>query len=198
MKDFWNKRYKEEAYVYGVKPNEYLKENLPVKTGKILLPADGEGRNSLFAALKGWEVTAFDYSQSAIDKANALFDKHQVSVDFRLMSYLEMNFEEASFHCIGLTYIHMPPDFRKKVHQHLMTFLKPNGILILEAFSKKQLPLKSGGPKHPAFLYDTALVKDDFKGLEIIELEEKQVILDEGAYHKGLAEVVRFVGKKTN
>jgi Tellurite resistance protein TehB len=66
MKDFWNTRYKEESYAYGIEPNAFFKENIDkLVPGKILLPAEGEGRNAVYAARKGWEVTAFDFSDEA-------------------------------------------------------------------------------------------------------------------------------------
>lgn len=61
--NFWDERYKEKEYVYGISPNEFLKkELLKLKVGSILLPCEGEGRNAVFAAKNGWNVFAFDSS----------------------------------------------------------------------------------------------------------------------------------------
>lgn len=196
MKAFWDKRYQAFELVYGIKPNEYLKAKLPKKTGSILLPGDGQGRNALFAAKQGWLVTAFDYSSTAKLQADKLFSKHNVNVDFQTLSYQDCIFEEETFDCIALIYNHMPSSFRKEVHQKYISFLKPNGILILEAFSKKQLPLNSGGPKNSDFLFDTNTIENDFKILETLELHEMQTILDEGEFHKGKAEIIRYIGRK--
>lgn len=196
MKEFWNQRFNETEYAYGINPNEYLKAQLPAKVGKILFPAEGQGRNALFAALHGWDVTAFDYSKVAKQRADELFDSLKVTVDYQVLSYEDMDFEVESFDAIALVYAHMPPVFRKAVHQKLVSYLKKGGVLILEGFSKKQLPLNSGGPKSLDLLYDIALIKSDFSELEIIELKETQVVLEEGQYHQGMAEVIRFVGRK--
>lgn len=57
MKEFWNDRYSRNDFAYGEEPNEYFKEQLAkINPGRILLPADGEGRNGVFAAKKGWQV----------------------------------------------------------------------------------------------------------------------------------------------
>jgi hypothetical protein len=61
--DFWDQRYSQSDFVYGKKPNEYLKAKLvDLKPGRILFPAEGEGRNAIFAAKLGWDVFAFDSS----------------------------------------------------------------------------------------------------------------------------------------
>ena len=85
MKEFWNERYSEDEYVYGENPNEYFKESLSkLKVGKILLPCDGEGRNAVYAATQKWEVTAFDQSEEAKEKALLLGNKKNVKFDFRI------------------------------------------------------------------------------------------------------------------
>lgn len=67
---FWNKRYAAAEYVYGIAPNDFFKEHLDqLKPGSILLPAEGEGRNAVYAALQGWKVTAFDISKNGGEKA---------------------------------------------------------------------------------------------------------------------------------
>ena len=197
MKAFWDKRYEEFELVYGLKPNEYFKSQLPKTTGKILLPGDGQGRNALFAAIQGWEVTAFDYSPVAKEQADQLFAQHNVEVDFKILSYQDSDFEKESFDCIVLIYNHMPSDFRKEVHQKYISFLKPNGILIIEGFSKKQFGLNSGGPKNIDWLFSSEMIQDDFNSLKTIQLIETQTILDEGDFHQGKAEVIRYTGQKT-
>ena len=70
MKEFWNDRYAKETYVYGTSPNAFFKEQLRLlDVGTILLPAEGEGRNAVYAAKLGWDVYAFDYSAHAHHKA---------------------------------------------------------------------------------------------------------------------------------
>ena len=59
MKEFWNSRYQEKEYAYGLEPNLFFKSELiKLIPGKALFPAEGEGRNAVFAAKSGWEVTA--------------------------------------------------------------------------------------------------------------------------------------------
>ncbi|MFZ1292032.1 MAG: class I SAM-dependent methyltransferase [Melioribacteraceae bacterium] len=87
MQNFGNERYSQEEFVYGIEPNRFFKENLvKFSPGKILLPAEGEGRNASFAAKLGWEVFAFDSSNVAMEKANKLFDSNNVKVNYFLQT----------------------------------------------------------------------------------------------------------------
>lgn len=196
MKEFWNTRYSEKEYVYGIKPNAFLKETIDnLAPSSILLPADGEGRNSVYAATKGWQVTAFDYSEAAKKKALELAHHHQVVVDYQVASVLDFQ-PERQVEVIGLTFVHLPPDMQELFHQKLGDWLMPNGIVVLEAFHKNQLSLSSGGPKNIAMLFDEAMMKEQFKNFEIEYLKNHTYDLDEGPYHQGKAAVIRLVARK--
>ena len=83
MKEFWDERYKSIEFIYGVKPNEFLKNYIDkTSSGKLLLPGDGEGRNAVYTAKLGWDVTAFDYSTSAKEKALLLAKENEVKIKY--------------------------------------------------------------------------------------------------------------------
>ena len=85
MKEFWNERYAEKEYVYGKAPNKYFKEKIDeIKPGKILFPAEGEGRNAIYAASKDWEVSAFDISEKGKEKALKLSEEEGVHIDYKV------------------------------------------------------------------------------------------------------------------
>ena len=195
MKDFWNKRYTEDSFAYGTLPNAYMKQELDkLAPGSLLLPAEGEGRNAMYAVSKGWDVIAFDYSSAAQKKALQLSEKTGLSLDYQVMDVL--NFRSSKkFDVVGLCYAHFPVDIRANAHLHLLQFLKPGGVVIFEAFSKTQLGKASGGPKNEEMLFSIQEIKKEFKGLDFEFLEEIMVYLNEGEYHQGEASVIRFVGK---
>lgn len=144
MSDFWNVRYATDEYVYGTEPNLFFRENLLRLTpGKILLPAEGEGRNAVFAAKQGWQVTAFDNSIEGQRKALQLAKKEGVSISYLMNSFDSANFPTQYFDCIALIYTHMPANERNTNHRKLVSFLKPGGYLIIEGFSKNQLQFNS-------------------------------------------------------
>lgn len=197
MKDFWNNRYAQEEYAYGTLPNGYFQAQLDLlQPGKLLLPAEGEGRNAVYAAGTGWVVDAFDYSESGRNKALALARQRNVSIRYDLIEVEHYICEDPSYSAAALIFAHLPPPMRRKLHAEVEKCLIPGGHLILEAFSPKQLPLTSGGPKKVDMLYTAEMLREDFQQLQILDLSEKRVHLTEGPYHTGDAEVVRLLARK--
>jgi cyclopropane fatty-acyl-phospholipid synthase-like methyltransferase len=197
MTNIWNERYSSEEYIYGTEPNVFFSEKLiQLKPGKILLPAEGEGRNAVFAAKKGWQVTAFDNSIEGQKKALQLAEKESVSISYQIDSYDSANFPNEYFDCIALIYTHMPPGKRTVYHQKLASFLKSGGYLILEGFSKNQLQYNSGGPKEYEMLFSVEELKSDFSDCNIIQIEETETELKEGTYHDGKASVIRLFASR--
>jgi ubiquinone/menaquinone biosynthesis C-methylase UbiE len=98
MNDFWNERYASKDYVYGKEPNQYFKEQLKkLPPGKILLPAEGEGRQAIFAAKNEWNVTAFDLSTKGKDKADKLAKVNNVNINYIIASFQNIEFDNNSF-----------------------------------------------------------------------------------------------------
>lgn len=203
MKDFWEQRYGAEEFAYGIEPNVYFKkivEEFGLK-GAILLPAEGEGRNAVFAAKKGLNVTCFDVSSQGKLKAEKLAALNKVNINYLVGEFSELQFEENSFDVIALIYAHFPENFKTIYHQKLVRYLKKGGLLILEGFSKNQHKINKEykldfGPKKLDMLYSLEEIKEDFLELEIIELKQEEILLDEGIYHNGKSSVIRFIGKK--
>lgn len=199
MADQWDQKYAAEGYVYGTEPNDWFVEKLKIfKPGKLLLPAEGEGRNAVWAAVNGWKVVAFDQSFEAKAKALKLAEDHNVGFEYYVKDLRCYRNEPESFDAIALIYVHMPSSFRTKVHNELVKLLKPGGCLILEAFTKGQLNHKSGGPKDLDMLYDPQDLKNDFATLKILEFHNIKLHLEEGESHKGIADVVRVFARKIN
>jgi cyclopropane fatty-acyl-phospholipid synthase-like methyltransferase len=197
MRDFWNDRYRSKVFAYGTMPNEFFASELKKLTpGKILLPAEGEGRNAIFAAQMGWDVVAFDFSESARDKALQLAQKNGVSVDYRIASYDDFVGDKLSFDCLALIYAHMPEGKRPNYHKKLISLLKPGGNIILEAYSKNQINNNTGGPKDLSFLFSKTDLENDFSDLRYLHVTEKQTILNEGEFHSGLSDVIQVLGVK--
>lgn len=198
MNNFWNERYAVEAYAYGMQPNQFLRESiskLPVH-GKILFPAEGEGRNAVFAAKNGFQITAFDTSKEGKKKADKLANDNGVKIDYQVGILEELNFQPVSFDGVVLIYAHFPKDIRKAMHQQIVKLLKPNGIIIFEAFSKEQVHYASGGPKDIGMLFSEEEVKEEFQGIAFGFIKTEIIELNEGEFHQGKGSVVRFIGKK--
>lgn len=204
MKAMWNERYAHKEYAYGVQPNVFLKEtlqNFPL-SGKILLPADGEGRNGVYAAEQGLDVTSFDISVEGKKKALSLAEQHGVKLRYEVGNLFEEEMLTQEYNAVALIYAHFPPNVRAQYHQKLVDLLNAGGLVIIEAFSKNHLPYreknpKVGGPANVEMLFSIESVEADFPTLEILHLEEVETDLHEGIYHVGKGKVVRFIGRKS-
>jgi SAM-dependent methyltransferase len=200
--DRWNDRYAQAEFAYGEEANNYLKAQLEkLSVGSILFPAEGEGRNAVFAAKLGWTVSAFDISTEGKNKALRWAQTNNVSIDYQVDELPNLPYKEGQFDVIALIYAHFPAEIKSAYHQLLHTYLRKGGLLIFEAFSKKHLDYNSknekvGGPKDVDMLFSKEELKSDFADYAILELTETVIDLDEGLFHKGEGSVIRFVGQK--
>ncbi|HQQ83432.1 MAG TPA: class I SAM-dependent methyltransferase [Cyclobacteriaceae bacterium] len=198
----WNERYSKEDFAFGEEPNDYLRAQLPgIAPGAILFPAEGEGRNAVYAASLGWKTFAFDISPVGRKKAMILADKHHVNIDYQVGALDTLTFSPNQFDAIALIYAHFPAEVKSAIHKSLVRLLRPGGTVIFEAFSKKHLEYNSkdekiGGPKDLASLFSIEEIEHDFSGFNFSELIETEIELHEGKYHNGKGSVIRFVGKK--
>jgi SAM-dependent methyltransferase len=194
MKDFWNERYAETEFVYGTEPNRFFTEQLKsLKPGNIILPADGEGRNAVFAAKKGWNVTAVDYSKSGKEKALKLASEKEVEIKYDLSDLFDYNFGDDVYDAAAFIYVHLPRSIIKDVYQNVIQSLKPAAKIIVEIYSVNQLGRGSGGPKDERVLYTKEKLCDLLSGTDIEWMEEVEIDLSEGKYHEGKAMVIRAV-----
>lgn len=202
MKDFWDDRFSSEEYVYGEVPNEYFHSRFTqFDPGEILFAAEGEGRNAVFAAKCDWKVTAFDVSTEAKKKAEKLAKKHNVQLDYRVGDLPDLGLEKDEFDAVAMIYAHFPPQVRSRYHSLLLSYLRRDGLVFFEGFSKKHKIYQEknpavGGPKDEALLYSMEEIKEDFGSLNFLELYEAEVDLKEGKGHDGLGAVIRFVAQK--
>ena len=203
MSDFWNDRYAATDYAYGTAPNAFFAEQLRLRqpTGRILLPADGEGRNGVYAAEQGLEVHAFDLSSEGQRKAMQLADERRVAIDYKVGELLNLGYHESTFDVLALIYAHFPAELKEDYNRRLATYLRTGGLLIFEAFEEQHLGYrqdnpKVGGPGVPEMLFSVEELRRTFPHFEVYHLAEEPVELNEGDYHQGTGSVVRFVGRK--
>jgi len=200
--DRWNERYSGAAFAYGESPNNYLKEQLELlDPGTILFPAEGEGRNAVFAAKLGWSVSAFDISDEGKKKALQLAAANGVGIDYQVGELSALQYSPGQFDAIALIYAHFPASIKSTYHKALDHYLRKGGIVIFEAFSKKHLDYiarnpKVGGPQDIGMLFSIDEIKSDFPEYEWIQLVEMEIELHEGSFHDGTGSVIRFVGRK--
>lgn len=192
----WDNRYKDHTSVYGEAPNQYFRRFINTqKRGTILLPAEGEGRNALYAASKGWQVDAFDFSETAKGKAFDQAMSRKLKINYWTQDIANFHADK-KYDAIALIYVHLPETLRRTFHNEVFNSLKPGAFLVFEAFAKEQMHFTSGGPKDPTLLYDAPSICGDFPFLHLLTCGQKEINLKEGEFHKGKAAVLQMIGQK--
>ena len=201
----WDERFSGEVYAYGKEVNVWLKERielLPIPTeNAALFPADGEGRNAVWAATKGWKSHVFDLSAQGQRKCELLAREHGVNVDYDVDDLVTRTFEPQSFDLIACSWFHTPSDIRSVHMPRMLHALKVGGFFIMEGYHTSQLPLSSGGPKSLDLLFDLDTIVDELTGnhapqMEIVYAKVESTELDESDLHRGHAKVVRIQLKR--
>lgn len=199
MSSFWDQRYAEPGYKYGTAPNAFLQQQAHrlAPGSRVLVPGDGEGRNSVWLAQQGHQVLAMDSSAQGLAKARALAAERGVAVETRHADLADWQPAPGGADAVVLVFVHLPPALRRSAHQRLAEALAPGGWLLLEAFHPRQLGRASGGPKDADMLVDLATLRADFAGrLDEVLGWEGEVVLDEGPGHQGAARVTRWLGRR--
>lgn len=192
--DFWDNRYAKPGYIYGDEPNAFFKRTIDsLPPGRVLIPAAGQGRDAVYAASLGWEVDAFDLSSVGQKKALELAARKNVRISFEVANALDFTTDK-QYDLIALIYFHLAPSARCAFYKRTVDMLKPNGLLLVEAFNPKQAGGASGGPQDPALLIGKDDLADYFSELECLQNEHVVEEVREGEGHVGVAHVVRYKG----
>lgn len=193
----WDQRYSEQGYAYGSEPNDFLAgvaERIPA--GPVLCLAEGEGRNAVFLAGRGHAVTAVDASGIGLQKAGALAAERGVSIATHVSDLADYAIEPGAWAGIVSIWCHLPGPLREKVNRQIVAGLRPGGVLILEAYTPRQLDFGTGGPKVAELLCSLEGLTRELDGLEWLVAHETEREIHEGKYHTGRSAVVQLVGRK--
>lgn len=195
----WDRRYCEPGFAYGTEPNDFLVETadryLPPK-GEILSLGEGEGRNAVYLARRGFRVTGVDSSEVGLEKALGLAEQHAVDIHTVVADLRKYELGTACWDGVVSIWCHLPPELRGPVHRAVVAALKPGGVFLLEAYTPKQLELKTGGPPTADVMMTLAAVRAELGGLEILVGEEKLRAVHEGKHHDGVSAVLQVVARK--
>jgi len=191
----WDERFREQEPVYGTKPNGYVeKQAARLKAGgKVLVPADGYGRNGQWLARQGFDVHTVDLSPVGVERSQKAAKAAGLTMKIEQADLAKWNWPVGEFDGVVAIFLHLPPEERAKVHGAMARALKPGGLLIFEAFSRGQLEFRTGGPKDANLLYTAELLREDFAPAEVLELEEVTQYMEEGTKHSGMSAVVHGV-----
>lgn len=200
--EFWDQRYSEAGFAFGEAPNAWLKTQRARFTvgQRALVPGDGEGRNGVWLAELGLNVTTVDASRIGVHKANLLAAERGVTIDAKIADLTTWDWPVEQFDVIAAIYLHFPSNLRAEMHFRMLQALKPGGVLILEGYSLRQLVYRAGGstggPSDPDMLFEPEDIAEDFDTAEIEYLDEARVTLAEGKRHRGASSVVRLIATR--
>ncbi len=203
---FWNSRYNEEGFAYGENPNEFLvsfinanfNDKSTNQSKKVLCIADGEGRNSIFLAQQGFQVSAMDYSEIGMKKLSNWATRLglQVNTEVADLNTYDFHKNEGKWDIIVSIFAHLPPMIRQKVHSTIVEVLAPEGYLVYEAYHPDNIGRGTGGPQVVELCPTKDVLLQEVAGLTPIHINEVEKEVNEGKFHSGLAKTVEFVGKK--
>lgn len=199
MKEFWNQRYSGDEFFYGTAPNAFLaSQRYRFKPGQsVLAVADGEGRNGVWLARQGLDVTAVDFSPKAVEKAQRLAGQCGVTVHHEISDLFAWNWGENRFDVIVAIFIQfVGPEQRRTLNELMLRALKPGGLLILQGYRPKQLEYRTGGPSSAENLYTAETLREEFSAMEILHLAEHDDEICEGVGHCGMSALVDLVARK--
>jgi len=170
QRELWNDRYRQKGSVWGAEPNQFVVAYLSdLEPSRVLDLGTGQGRNAIWLAGQGHQVTALDISDVAIAQAKEIAADAGVEVEFIAADLKRWQPEPESYDLVLLSYIQAVEPARKLIHSKVATALAPGGMVFMIAHHIDNLEHGIGGPSLPDRLYDERMIAGDFPGLEIIE-----------------------------
>jgi SAM-dependent methyltransferase len=168
----WDRRYRGTELVWTAQPNRFVVEELQgLPPGRALDLGSGEGRNAVWLAEGGWQVTAVDFSLVALDKARRLAQARGVTVDWVLADLYGYRPEPGAYHLVLVAYLHLSPLERVAVLAGAVGALAPGGTLLVIGHDLANLTQGVGGPQDPAVLYTPEAIVAELDGLTVHRAE---------------------------
>ncbi len=193
----WDIRYDREDYFYGTEPNDFLKEQVgKLPCGRILCIADGEGRNGVYLAGLGFEVTSVDSSEVGLRKTQALAEDRGVFLETIHADLAEYDLGKRCWDGIVSIFCHLQPPLRRQVYDAAQRALKPGGVLLLEGYTAKQLSYNTGGPPKEELMLSEHILSKELPKLKFDLLQEIEREVHEGRGHRGHSAVVQALATR--
>lgn len=201
----WSKRYRDagEEYLFGTQPNRFLARRAALfEQGRTALSvADGEGRNSVWLAEQGLEVTAVEISDVAIEKARRLAVGRGVDVEFIRADMLSPDWPPPELHgafdrVVGIFIQFVGPAGRERQFAAMKQLTRAGGRIVLQGYTPKQLEFRTGGPSAVENLYTRELLLAAFRDWQVEELVEYEDDIAEGDAHRGRSALIGLVARK--
>jgi len=195
----WETRFSAEHYVFGTAPNAFLARHAHriAPGAKVLSIADGEGRNGVWLAERGFDVTAQDFSPTAQEKSRRLAAERGVSLTWELSDLRAREWTpDAHDAVVGIFFQFLAPADRAEVFRGIAATVRPGGVVLIEGYGPKQLDYGTGGPKVLENLYTETVLREAFAGFAEVETAAYDAEMSEGPGHEGMSALVDLVARK--
>jgi SAM-dependent methyltransferase len=180
----WDERYGVQDFIWKTEPNQFLvAEIAEIAPGRALDLACGEGRNAVWLAEHGWQVTGVDFSPVGLAKAGRLARDHDVDVEWVEADVVEWDPARAAFDLVIVFYLHLPATERTRVLAHAQDALASGGTLLVVGHDLSNLTHGYGGPQDPTVLFTPQEVAVDLERLRIVRADhvDRRVDTDQGS-----------------
>jgi len=180
----WDDRYRDRELLWTVEPNRFVVSAVGIlDPGSALVLAAGEGRNAVWLAEQGWDVTAIDWSGVAIEKGTELAAQRGVTVEWQQADLFEWEPGPDVYDLVTITYLQVPAPGRESVWRKAASAVGPGGHLLLIGHDSRNLEEGYGGPSQSAVLYtasDASGVVGESLHVERAETVVRPVEVDDG------------------
>ena len=193
----WDARYAEPGWAFGTEPNDFLREEADrLPPGRVLCLAEGQGRNAVWLAQRGHDVTAMDQSARGLACANELAAERGVKITTVLADLGDFEIEPGAWQGIVSIFAHVTGDLRARVHAKVEKGLAPGGVFVLEAYRPEQIGRGTGGPSEDDRMVNLARLRRELPTLEFLVAREVDREVLEGHRHRGMSSVVQLVARR--
>ena len=149
----WDDRYRTAEFVWKTDPNRFLPpEVAALQPGRALDLACGEGRNAVWLATQGWNVTGVDFSRVGLEKAAQLAASNHVTASWVHADVTQWNSDDR-YDLVVVFYLHLPETERRSAFGAAARALAPGATLLVVGHDLANLTEGTGGPQNPAVLY---------------------------------------------
>jgi SAM-dependent methyltransferase len=193
----WDARYREQGWAFGTEPNDFLREQAEqLPPGRVLCLAEGQGRNAVWLAQRGHDVTAVDQSAVGLEGAKQLAAERGVTITTVRADLDAYTIEPGAWQGIVSIYAHVAGDLRARVHAQVERGLAPGGVFVLEAYRPDQIGRGTGGPSEDDRMVNLERLRRELTSLEFVLAREVDREVLEGHRHRGLSSVVQLVARR--
>jgi SAM-dependent methyltransferase len=168
----WNRRHGKSGQLFGVDPNRFLVAEVDgLAPGRALDLACGAGRNAVWLAEQGWQVTGVDFSDVAIDNARRLAGDRGVAVEWLVADLGEWEPAANAFDLVVVLYLHLPAEERRPIMRRAAAALAGGGTILVVGHHSANIAEGTGGPQDARVLFTAEDIAADLEGLDVEKAE---------------------------